>query len=189
MIVIGRGQDQRRRLMTRLADVDLSYPEVGMTEGGAPTTYHQGRYRMRIGRGDDVFDRAVSGLRAWVPQRALGFRIESPGADQRAGSTVALLFPLGLAYVVVPCRVVRRIDDGHRQGYAYGTLAGHPECGEESFLVERDIAGDVWFTVEVASRPGLPVVAALAPVARAVQRLAIERYLRVLRRHATWAVA
>ena len=37
-----------------------------------------------------------------------------------------------------PCRVVYVVDEPDRRGFAYGTLPGHPESGEELFLVRYD---------------------------------------------------
>jgi hypothetical protein len=39
-----------------------------------------------------------------------------------------------------------------RTRWAYGTLASHPECGEEVFVVERTRDGTVWLTVSAFSR-------------------------------------
>ena len=36
----------------------------------------------------------------------------------------------------IPARVVYVVDEPARRGFAYGTLHGHPESGEEAFLVE-----------------------------------------------------
>ena len=39
-------------------------------------------------------------------------------------------------------------------GFGYGTLPGHPERGEEAFVVGRDDADGVWFEVpRSAARP------------------------------------
>lgn len=34
-----------------------------------------------------------------------------------------------------PCRVVYTVTESRRRGFAYGTLPGHPECGEEAFVI------------------------------------------------------
>jgi uncharacterized protein (UPF0548 family) len=33
------------------------------------------------------------------------------------------------------CRVIYTITAPRRKGFAYGTLPGHPECGEEAFTI------------------------------------------------------
>ncbi|MBU8820992.1 DUF1990 domain-containing protein, partial [Mycolicibacterium goodii] len=40
-----------------------------------------------------------------------------------------------------------------RCGFAYGTLHGHPVCGEEAFIVHRDRAGTVFLTLRSLTRP------------------------------------
>lgn len=43
-----------------------------------------------------------------------------------------------------------------RTGFTYRTLAGHPECGEETFAVEKDeVSGQVMASLRSWSRPGL----------------------------------
>ncbi len=54
---------------------------------------------------------------------------------------------LGPVWVHAPCRVVRVVDALGRRRFAYGTLAGHPERGEEAFVVELDDTGAVWLAV------------------------------------------
>ena len=43
-----------------------------------------------------------------------------------------------LGPVTAPCRVVYVVDEPDRRGFAYGTLTGHPESGEELFTVRHD---------------------------------------------------
>ncbi len=59
----------------------------------------------------------------------------------------------GPVRITAPCRVVYTVNEPDRQGFACGTLPGHPECGEEAFLVERDDDGAVTFAITAFSRP------------------------------------
>jgi len=56
--------------------------------------------------------------------------------------------------LAAPCRIVGVLDEPDSWGFAYGTLPGHPEQGEESFVVS--IGGDdvVRFRITAFSRPG-----------------------------------
>ncbi len=74
---------------------------------------------------------------------------------------------------------------GDERGYAYGTLPGHPESGEECFTVRLTEGGDVVVAIRVFSRLATPAARAVPPVARLVQGLATRRYLSSLRRAAT----
>jgi uncharacterized protein (UPF0548 family) len=69
----------------------------------------------------------------------------------------------------VPCRVVWISADEDALGFAYGTLPGHPQSGEEAFVVSRD--GDrVVLTVRAYSKPGRRITDLAGPVGRAGQR-------------------
>src|SRR5262249_15601539 len=58
-----------------------------------------------------------------------------------------------------------------RTGFTYRTLAGHPELGEETFSVEKDLAsGEVSVSMHSWSRPGLWIVQLASPLARWLQR-------------------
>ena len=68
------------------------------------------------------------------------------------------------------------MDEPDRYGFAYGTLPGHPERGEEAFVVERDKTGAV-FKIIVFSRPAELLARLGGPVTRRIQRTATKRYL------------
>ncbi len=69
-----------------------------------------------------------------------------------------------------PCAVVWAVREPGRAGFAYGTLPGHPECGEEAFLVTLDEAGEVHLTVTAFSRPALWFTRVAGPLVPVVQR-------------------
>ncbi len=80
-----------------------------------------------------------------------------------------------------PCRVVYVVDEPLRQGFAYGTLLGHPECGEESFVIEMDPdTGAVTARIIAFSRPVHWLVRLGGPLGRAAQSAMARRYLRAL---------
>jgi uncharacterized protein (UPF0548 family) len=74
------------------------------------------------------------------------------------------------------------VNEPHRKGFAYGTLAGHPERGEEAFVVELTPAGDVRLSIRAFSRPARLIARLGGPAGRAVQRWVTARYVRALRR-------
>ena len=58
-----------------------------------------------------------------------------------------------------------------RTGFTYRTLAGHPELGEETFCVEKNLgSGEVQVALTSWSRPGLWMVRVGSPLARQLQR-------------------
>ncbi|MGY0491449.1 DUF1990 family protein [Streptomyces sp. WG-D5] len=157
--------------------MNLTYGEVGatLTEGGLPSGYGHVDRRVRIGSGQECFERAGAAVLAWGAQRGAGMKV-MPGDDAREGADVRLRF----LWLRIPCRVVRVVRDASRIGFAYGTLPGHPECGEEAFLVERDADDAVWFRVRAFSRPGRWYARWGGPVARGVQKWMTGRYLRAI---------
>lgn len=80
-----------------------------------------------------------------------------------------------------PARVLELIDEPVRRGFVYGTLPGHPERGEEAFLVTIDDDGTVRVIVQGFSRPGPGIWTLGSPALRLVQAIYTRRYLRALR--------
>ncbi len=67
------------------------------------------------------------------------------------------------------------VDDPDARGFTYGTLRGHPESGEESFVVRRD-GQRVWLEIRSYSRPGSRLVAAGNAVNHRAQARAVGRF-------------
>jgi len=97
-------------------------------------------------------------------------------------STVLVLLRVGPIVAVAPCRIVYLVDEPDRFGFAYGTLPGHPESGEEAFVVDHLPGGDVQFTVTAFSRPTGLLPRLGGPVTRLVQSRATRAYLRAMER-------
>jgi uncharacterized protein (UPF0548 family) len=133
-----------------------------------------------------AFERARRKLLSFGLHRDAGLAIETDG-PVAVGTNVVLaarVFPL---HVVAACRIVAVTDEPGRVSWSYGTLRLHPECGEETFelAIERD---RTVFSVRAFSRPGHPLVRAVGPVSRLLQRRATHAYLRAMQ-NATWAGA
>lgn len=96
------------------------------------------------------------------------------------GDTALLGVPFGPFRVNAPARVVYVVDEPQRKGFAYGTIAGHPEDGEEAFLVEIWDDGSVWLVIRAFSRPANRLWWCVYPVLRMMQELYTRRYERAL---------
>jgi uncharacterized protein (UPF0548 family) len=150
----------------------LSYQEAGATREGAPPGYNIDHNRIQLGRGEDVFERAKAAIREWkmfaMPWVELCWR----SAPIEIGSTVGVLVSHFGFWSLNAARIVYLIDDSgdtQRFGFAYGTLDGHAEMGEERFTVEFHPAGTVWYDLYAFSRPrGLARCA--YPISRVLQR-------------------
>jgi uncharacterized protein (UPF0548 family) len=97
-----------------------------------------------------------------------------------AGMTATLTMHAYGRTVHAPVRVVTVIDEPDRKGFAYGTLAGHPVSGEESWIVERTSDGSVWLNIRQFSRPSSWKWGLAAPLLAREQRKMTEAYLRAL---------
>ena len=165
--------------MARLHARPLTYDQVGATKALLPTGYHHLRRSLLLPRTAD-FERAADDLLSWqVPLRA-GLSVRASSWLVEAESVVALRLGIGRAALSIPCRVVYAERTTTRCRYAYGTLRGHPERGEESFDLERRPDGKVLFTVTAFSRPGTWLAQAGGPLGRSVQHTIAGRYLRAL---------
>ena len=80
----------------------------------------------------------------------------------------------------IPVRVVYVIDEPQRRGFAYGTLPGHPEEGEEAFVVERRDDDSVWLTIRAFSRPSNRWYWVGYPALRLLQAIFTHRYEKAL---------
>ncbi|WBU38937.1 DUF1990 family protein [Homoserinibacter sp. YIM 151385] len=97
----------------------------------------------------------------------------------RPGDSARLGIPVWPIRFDFPARVVYVVDEPDRKGFAYGTLPGHAEEGEEAFLVSRGGDGSVWVTIRAFSRPA-GWWWLLAPALRIAQAYYTSRYLRAL---------
>jgi uncharacterized protein (UPF0548 family) len=159
-----------------------TYPDVGATLSGGslPTGYHHDQYEASLGSGRAVYERAVVGLRSWRAHDLPGISVHPSGATVEEGTTIVVTMGTVVA-ITAPCRIVAVLDESDRWGFAYGTLPGHPEQGEEAFVVRSAADGSVVFTITAFSRPSDPLVRLSGPIGRTIQRRATEGYLRALR--------
>ncbi|MEU0132994.1 DUF1990 domain-containing protein [Streptomyces sp. NPDC006296] len=161
----------------------LTYPEVGATRlGPLPEGYHHLRHRAAVGRGRAAFEAAGAAVTEWRVHRASGVHVDASAARAAAGVAVEMWAGVGRARVTASCEVVWAMYEDTRTGFAYGTRTRHPECGEESFVVELADDGTVWFTVTAFSRPACWYARLAGPLVPLAQRLYARRLGRTLRR-------
>ena len=164
--------------LSDLAGLALTYPEVGATAGAMPDGYHHARASAVIGSGRERFERAGDSVLRWGMQRGAGLSVQATSDVAEVGAE--LLVRLGP--IPAPCRVVYVLSESgpetDRRGFAYGTLPGHPESGEELFSVRYDPATDtVYAEISAFSRPATWWSKLGGPVTRLAQRVVTGRYL------------
>jgi len=113
-------------------------------------------------------------------QRRAGLVVAASAPRAALDVVVSVGMRLGPVWVQAPCRVLQVVAAARRHGFAYGTLAGHPERGEEAFVVGLDDTEAVRLQVTAFWRPATTTVHLLGPLARRLQHRVTEAYLRAL---------
>jgi uncharacterized protein (UPF0548 family) len=167
--------DRIRGILRERGDLPFTYPEVGATRREAPRGYPINHHRIRLGRGEATFRRAIAAVRAWrmydLPWTVLCW----PDAALEPGVAVAVLVRHWGFWSVNPCRIVYRLEEEEgeveRFGFAFGTLPGHSESGEERFTVEWRRGNDeVWYEIYTFARGQHPLARLTPPLVRYQQR-------------------
>jgi uncharacterized protein (UPF0548 family) len=159
--------------LQRQGRLPFSYPQVGASAGEAPDGYDLDHNRARLGAGRAVFDAACDALRRWAQFPAPWTAVHPADAPLEPGSVVAVLARAFGLWWLSAARVVYAVEEAaplRRFGFAYGTLPGHVEEGEERFTVEWHADGSVWYDLRAFSRPRHPLVRLAYPLARRQQR-------------------
>lgn len=149
----------------------FSYDAQGVSrDSGTPSGFDRDQARVRLGAGSDVFECAKAAVESWKMFAHAMTTLYWPDAQIERGTTVAVQFRAGPLWSLNPCRIVYVVDEPDRFGFAYGTLPGHLERGEKSFLVARDPVDDsVWYELCAVSQPSHHLLHYGYPLARLMQ--------------------
>ncbi len=166
--------------LASLSCEEFSYAEQGATREVNEAELHARGYvidhnRVQLGTGRDAFEKAKVAVRTWTMFAMPWVQLCWPEAEIRVGTNVASMVRHFGFVSVNPCRIVYTLDEasdaGERYGFAYGTLRGHAETGEERFTVEWHARNEsVWYDVLAFSRPGNLLTKIGKPVTRGLQR-------------------
>lgn len=157
--------------------MELTYPEIGATKGPLPDGYHHVHAVAPIGKGRARFETAADAVLHWGMQRGAGVLIRAVDDVAAVGCEVVV----GFGPLRAPCRVVYLLEEDNRRGFAYGTLPGHPETGEELFTVRYDPATDTVYAEVIAfSRHGTWWSRLGGPITAVAQRIITRRYLKAV---------
>jgi uncharacterized protein (UPF0548 family) len=146
-----------RRFLAGQAAHDLSYPAVGATARTPPAGFVVDRTRIELGSGESVFHSAKAALQRWEQFRLGWVEAWSPETPLEPGQVVAIMgWAVGFWWLN-SCRIIYTVDESGpitKFGFAYGTLPGHVESGEERFLIYWDRDTDkVCYDILAFSRP------------------------------------
>lgn len=163
-----------RPFLEAQAKLLFTYSAVGATATTPPTGYVVDRTRIKLGDGEPVFHAARDALQRWEQFRLGWVEAWSPDTPIESGEAVAVMGrAIGLWWLNA-CRIVYIVDESgpiRKFGFAYGTLPGHVESGEERFLIEWD-RGDnsVWYDILAFSRPNHFLTRLGYPIVRRTQK-------------------
>jgi uncharacterized protein (UPF0548 family) len=166
--------DSIRRFIAEQAKLDFSYSAVGATAATPPAGFVVDRTRIKLGEGEAVYESASAALRRWDHFKLGWVDVWSPETPVEAGEVVAVMGrALGLWWLNC-CRIVYVVNETgpiRKFGFAYGTLPGHVESGEERFVIEWN-QGDnsVWYDILAFSRPSQVLIRLGSPIVRRMQK-------------------
>lgn len=143
-----------------------------MTRIVVASGFNEDHIRTQLGRGNDIFGRAMQAIREWRMFAFPWVKLTPPTPPIEAGSIVAVCVKHFGFYSLNACPIaytIRSSEIENKFGFAYGTLSDHAENGEERFMVEVDVSGAVWFDILAYSRPNLAARMAY-PLTRRLQK-------------------
>lgn len=159
MLSFRRPNDGRiQAMLAAVADADFSYDAIGCVRRETPQGFNRDREMVVLGQGEEVWDRAIGAVRAWAVFPSDMVAVVRLADEIKVGNTLATVCYAAGVWTVNPTRILSVTDESavgrNRFGFAFGTLPGHVEQGEERFLVEWDKETDqVTYTIEAVSRP------------------------------------
>jgi uncharacterized protein (UPF0548 family) len=175
MLLRKPSDDEICRFLEAQGNLSFSYAEVGASRSSSPPTgYPVNRYRGKLGTGRETFEHAVSAMHSWEMYSLSWTKLYWPETPLREGEVVAVLAKHFGFWSLNACRIIYTIkEEGElqRNGFAFGTLPGHVEEGEERFTVEWDRRNDaVWYELFAFARPKHLLAKFGYPFARSIQR-------------------
>ena len=171
--------------LAREAAISFSYGDPGVSRQGRLAGFDLDENAVTLGHGPAVFDAARAALLRWQ-QFPSGWTFIFPGdAPIVPGAVIAMTARVLGLWWPNSCRIVYTVDEPGRFGYAYGTLPGHVERGEELFLLEQAPDGMVTYHIRAVSRPRFWLARLGYPLVRFFQR----RFVRDSQRAMLAAVA
>lgn len=164
-------------LAAELTALPFTYRDVGATAGNMPSGYAHLESSRALPLAD--YESGIDRLMRWQVHEVAGLRVAASSRQVEPGSVVEMFLGPRWLRVRAVCRVVYVVDEPDRVGFAYGTLPGHPESGEEAFILER-VNGVARFTVRAFSRPVTRLARLGGPLTSLAQTVMTERYLRAV---------
>ena len=165
--------EQRRDL---LRSEPLTYGSVNMTKRPSPPPGFRAIYESTELPHGIGFEDAARRVMSWMIQRDAGVVVSASSDEIAAGVVADLKVTFGPFTLTGPVRVVRVTREARVVGFAYGTLPGHPEAGEEAFLLQQG-RHETIFHIRAYSRPATRLAKSTQPIGTLIQRHITRKYL------------
>ncbi len=148
---------QIEQFLVEQRDLPFSYQEVGASNSAIPFGYPINHHRVQLGNGENTFARAKDAIQSWTMYKLEWTRLYPSDTLIADGKVVCVVVNHGFCWSMNPCRIIYLLEETgeiERFGFAFGTLPGHSEEGEERFTVEWRQADDsVWYDLLSFARP------------------------------------
>jgi uncharacterized protein (UPF0548 family) len=172
--------------LARQKNQPFSYPEEGASRLVAPEGYNVDHNRIMLGEGRETFAKAVQAVKDWKMFEMDWVEITPKELPIVEGSSVAIIVRHFGVWSLNAARIVYVIDERgalDRFGFAYGTLGGHVEQGEERFSVEyHSEDNSVWYDLLAFSRPRHILAKLGYPISRQLQKRFARDSLKAMKR-------
>lgn len=153
------------------SSLPYSYPEVGQTRQTEKVSGYDNDFNVQVlGQGEAVWEAAKTAIRIWRMFPDDWTRIWPESIPIREKELVVMQARVLGWWWINSCRIVYTLDTAESFGFAYGTLPGHVEMGEELFMVEKLSDGTVRYVIKAFSKPRFWMTRIGYPLARMYQR-------------------
>jgi len=162
------------------SQLTYTYPEVGASAEDTLSDYDNDYNYSTIGQGEEAWQKAKQALRDWqhFPQ---DWTKIYPIAPLEKDAVVVVMIRLWGLWWKNSSRIVYTWDAPDKFGFAYGTLPGHFETGEEAFWVEKNDVGEVSYHIRAFSKPRFWMAKIGYPIARIYQRKFVAQSIEAMR--------
>lgn len=109
--------------------------------------------QIKLGEGEIIFEKAKKLIQNWQMFPSLWTKILGEQKPIEEGTTIVMMARFIGVWFRNSCKIVYVVNEKKRFGFAYGTLPGHIESGEELFLVNMNEQNEVFYSIKAFSRP------------------------------------
>lgn len=163
-------KDKITAFLKEQSSLPFSYPEVNASKTEQVAGYDNDHNKIYLGKGETVWQNAKIALQNWQQFPQSWTTTLPKKTPLKNEETVAVFFRMFGIWWMNAARIVYILDDEKWFGFAYGTLPGHVECGEECFWIEKEADGSIFYHIRAFSKPRFWMAKLGYPIARAYQR-------------------